>query len=192
MTLKSKVLSVVAAFALVLGASVPAASALTTSELIDLLVSLGIIPADQASAAQAAVGGASSTGGSSCALASAPDMTVGSQGANVTALQNYLIGMGYSVPAGATGYFGSQTQSALASYQAAMGISPAAGYFGPVTKASISCSDDSSDDESNDTVVEGLGSGEATVKNFDLNDDQDEVAEGNSETVAVIEFDSFN
>jgi len=63
------------------------------------------------------------------------DLTVGSNGTEVTALQNFLIGKGYAIPAGATGYFGAQTQSALAAYQAAVGISPAAGYYGPKTRA---------------------------------------------------------
>lgn len=65
-------------------------------------------------------------------------LTIGSQGADVTALQNWLIGRGYSIPAGATGYFGAQTKAAVAAYQGAKGITPAAGYFGPLTQASVS------------------------------------------------------
>jgi len=65
------------------------------------------------------------------------DLTVGSTGADVTALQNWLIAGGYSIPAGATGYFGAQTQAAVAAYQSANGISPAAGYFGPITRAYV-------------------------------------------------------
>ncbi len=62
------------------------------------------------------------------------DLTLEDTGADVTALQNLLISEGYSIPAGATGYFGSQTLSALAAYQSANGISPSAGYFGPLTR----------------------------------------------------------
>ena len=65
------------------------------------------------------------------------DLTIGSTGADVTALQNWLIGKGYSIPAGATGYFGAQTQAAVAAFQAANGISPAAGYFGPITRKAV-------------------------------------------------------
>lgn len=65
------------------------------------------------------------------------DLTIGSTGADVTALQTWLIGKGYSIPAGATGYFGTQTQAAVAAYQAANGISPAVGYFGPITRAHV-------------------------------------------------------
>jgi peptidoglycan hydrolase-like protein with peptidoglycan-binding domain len=65
------------------------------------------------------------------------NLTVGSKGADVTALQNWLIGKGFSIPAGATGVFGPQTKAALAAYQAANSISPAAGYFGPITRAAV-------------------------------------------------------
>ena len=65
------------------------------------------------------------------------DLTIGSTGADVTSLQSWLISKGYSIPAGATGYFGAQTQAALAAYQAANGIAPAAGYFGPITRAHV-------------------------------------------------------
>lgn len=62
------------------------------------------------------------------------DLTVGMEGTDVTALQKLLIAQGYSIPAGATGYFGQQTQSALSSYQAANNIAPRGGYFGPITR----------------------------------------------------------
>lgn len=65
------------------------------------------------------------------------NLTLGATGNDVIALQNFLIIHGYTIPAGATGYFGSQTQSALVAYQRANGISPAVGYFGPLTRAAI-------------------------------------------------------
>jgi hypothetical protein len=64
-------------------------------------------------------------------------LTIGSKGSDVTALQNWLISKGYTISAGATGYFGAQTKAALAAYQSAKGISPAVGYFGPITMASV-------------------------------------------------------
>lgn len=76
-------------------------------------------------------------GSSSASTTFTMDLTVGSTGAEVTALQNFLISNGYAIPAGATGYFGAQTQAALAAFQAANGISPAAGYFGPSTRAKV-------------------------------------------------------
>jgi len=65
------------------------------------------------------------------------DLTLGSSGSNVTQLQTFLISKGYSIPAGATGYFGGQTQAALAMYQSNNGIVPASGYFGPITRAKV-------------------------------------------------------
>ncbi|HTK33417.1 MAG TPA: peptidoglycan-binding domain-containing protein [Candidatus Paceibacterota bacterium] len=64
------------------------------------------------------------------------NLTVGSTGADVSALQTWLISSGFSIPAGATGYFGSQTKAALASYQKSVGL-PAYGFFGPLTQAKL-------------------------------------------------------
>lgn len=63
------------------------------------------------------------------------DLTIGSTGSDVAALQEFLVGEGYTVPI--TGYFGSDTQSALASWQSANEVSPAVGYFGPITRYKI-------------------------------------------------------
>jgi len=65
------------------------------------------------------------------------DLTVGSTGAQVTALQQFLIAQGDLVLATPTTYFGALTQKALAKFQAANGISPAVGYFGPKTRAFV-------------------------------------------------------
>lgn len=67
----------------------------------------------------------------------ATDLASGRSGAEVTRLQQFLISQGYTIPAGATGFFGEQTRLALAHYQRAENISPAAGYFGPVTRAKV-------------------------------------------------------
>ena len=40
------------------------------------------------------------------------------------------------MPAGvAYGYFGNLTKAAVAAYQTSVGITPAVGYFGPITRA---------------------------------------------------------
>jgi hypothetical protein len=66
------------------------------------------------------------------------DLTLGSKGADVNALQQLLISKGYlTVVSAPTGYFGAATQKALAAWQSANGISPAAGYFGPKTRAFV-------------------------------------------------------
>ncbi len=65
------------------------------------------------------------------------DLTINMFGEDVQVLQTFLIKQGYIIPDGATGYFGSQTQSALASYQSKNNIIPASGYFGPITREYI-------------------------------------------------------
>ncbi|RJQ28906.1 hypothetical protein C4571_02600 [Candidatus Parcubacteria bacterium] len=66
------------------------------------------------------------------------DLTVGSRGDDVSALQQILISKGHLTAVSApTGYFGSLTQAALAAWQAANGVSPTAGYFGPKTRAAM-------------------------------------------------------
>ncbi len=76
------------------------------------------------------------TASASCESIAAP-LTIGSTGASVTMLQNRLMADGQTIAAGATGYFGAQTQAALAAWQAAHGVTPAVGYYGPITKAAM-------------------------------------------------------
>lgn len=73
--------------------------------------------------------------GNSNAPSAVRDLELGMEGTDVSRLQNILIGQGHSIPSGATGFFGSQTQAALAAYQSANNIIPAVGYFGSVTRA---------------------------------------------------------
>ncbi len=125
----SKVVAAVVGLSLVLtvfaavGASTASAQALTASQLIDLLISLNIIPSDKAAAAKAAVA-------STASVTFTRDLTVGSSGADVTALQNVL------KVSPATGYFGSITKAAVQSYQASKGIATT-GYVGPLTRAAL-------------------------------------------------------
>lgn len=71
------------------------------------------------------------------------DLALGSKGNDVVRLQLYLIAKNtgpYAVrlaQASATGNFGAMTQSALIEYQASVGISPADGYYGVVTRARV-------------------------------------------------------
>ncbi len=85
----------------------------------------------------------SATGTPSAAYNFTRDLTVGSEGADVTALQNFLIAQNKGAAAralgnvGATGYFGTYTRNAVAEYQASRGITPTLGYFGPITRADV-------------------------------------------------------
>ncbi|MEK7646165.1 MAG: PKD domain-containing protein [Patescibacteria group bacterium] len=69
------------------------------------------------------------------------NLTIGSRGDDVTALQKLLISKGFSLPSLQVGfypygYYGVETSQALKKYQTSVGIE-ATGYFGPVTRASL-------------------------------------------------------
>ena len=134
MNIKLKVATIVTAVAIV-GAAVfaPVTSAQTTDEVIQQLLAQIAALQVQIQALQgvpaAPAGGCSFT----------RDLTMGVRGDDVTCLQNYLTSTGhFTYSGGATGYFGSITKSAVAAWQAANGVSPAAGYFGAISRAKYS------------------------------------------------------
>jgi peptidoglycan hydrolase-like protein with peptidoglycan-binding domain len=72
------------------------------------------------------------------------NLTSGSLGSEVKALQEFLNAHGFTVAASGAGSpgnettrFGVATRAALMEYQKAKGITPAAGYFGPKTRAAV-------------------------------------------------------
>lgn len=73
-------------------------------------------------------------------IAALPDLAPGASGDSVKTLQNYLIAQGYSIADGATGFYGPETQSAVAAWQKANGIDAQgnAGDFGPISKNFVS------------------------------------------------------
>ncbi|MBU0750332.1 peptidoglycan-binding protein, partial [Patescibacteria group bacterium] len=73
------------------------------------------------------------------------DLELGMETAEVRLLQQMLNARGFNLgesgagaPGEETNYFGQRTRNALARYQAANGITPAVGYFGPLTRAQMS------------------------------------------------------
>ncbi len=114
-----------------------AAAALSASQVQAILGLLTSFNADATTIAkvQAALEGKVPPGLLVCAFKR--DLTLGSKGTDVTCLQNWLIAKGHSIPAGATGYFGKQTQATVAAWQKAAGVTPAAGYFGAKSRAAI-------------------------------------------------------
>ncbi len=73
----------------------------------------------------------------------ATNLVKGSRGSNVSILQEFLIAQDKGSAAhtlasvGATAYFGTLTRAALAEFQASVGISPALGNFGAITRAYV-------------------------------------------------------
>lgn len=68
-------------------------------------------------------------------------LKVGSTGADVSALQSYLMGAGFDIPsissgAAQKGYFGQQTKAAVVKYQGSVGL-PTTGFVGPLTVAKL-------------------------------------------------------
>ncbi|MCR4275823.1 MAG: peptidoglycan-binding protein [Candidatus Parcubacteria bacterium] len=117
------------------------AATLTTAQVSSILSLLSSFGANSATIANvnAALTGTTVTSGSttttsagSCSFSRS--LTIGSTGADVTCLQSALIAGGFSIPAGATGYFGTQTRAAVASWQASRNVAPAVGYFGPISQ----------------------------------------------------------
>ncbi|MEY4731855.1 MAG: trimeric autotransporter adhesin, partial [Candidatus Parcubacteria bacterium] len=95
----------------------------------------------QITALQAQIGASS---GGSMSYTFTRDLTVGSKGDDVKALQQFLNSHGAQVAASGAGapgsestYFGALTKAAVAKWQTAQNISPAAGYFGPKTRAAV-------------------------------------------------------
>jgi len=116
---------------------IPVASATTAAELQALITQM----LAQIQVLQAQL---NATQGATSSYNFTRDLTVGSKGDDVKTLQQWLNANGYTVAtsgAGSAGnettYFGPATKAALAKYQAAKGVTPAAGYFGPKTRAAL-------------------------------------------------------
>jgi len=122
--------------ALSLSLAVPKAGAVTIEEL------LAQIQALQAQLV-ALQGGTSSGTATACTFTQ--NLYLGVSNAQVKCLQQYLNGAGFTVStsgAGSVGnetnYYGGRTKAAVASWQAAKGVSPAVGYFGAISRAKYS------------------------------------------------------
>lgn len=124
--------------------SVSFASSLTDSQvnaIINLLTSFGADSSTIANVRISLTGGTPETTSTTVPATPASytflkDLTVGASGADVTALQNILISTGY-LSGSATGYFGSLTKTAVIKWQTAVGVSPASGYIGVKSRATL-------------------------------------------------------
>lgn len=114
-----------------------ALSSAQVSSILSLLSSFGADASTIANVQASLTGGTpSSTTTTTSSSTFTKDLTVGSTGAEVTALQTTLISKGY-LSGSATGYFGSMTKAAVMKWQTAAGITPASGYFGPKSRAAF-------------------------------------------------------
>lgn len=141
------------------------AAALTSSQVQSILSLLSSFGADSTTIAnvQASLTGSApvstgtgSSSSSSCSFTR--DLTVGSTGTDVTCLQNGLKAKGY-LAANATGYFGSLTKAAVMKWQAAAGVSPAAGYFGAKSRAAFGSASTGTTGGTTGGVSAGTGTG---------------------------------
>src|SRR3989338_2657932 len=122
----AKIAGIAAGATLAFGSFIPMVGAVTIAELQAQINAL--------LAQLATLQGGTTTTTTACTFTRS--LTMSSTGADVTCLQNYLTGTGhFTFAGGATGYFGSITKAAVAAWQAANGVAPAVGYFGPISQA---------------------------------------------------------
>src|SRR3989338_1105258 len=132
-----KVEAVLIGLGLVLAFSFSFATTAKADALSDLQAQVNTLLA-QIAALQAASAG---TSGAAC-FTFTTSATVGSTGSEVMEIQQFLNGHGAQVaasgagsPGNETAYFGALTRAAVTKFQVTNGISPTAGYWGPLTRA---------------------------------------------------------
>ncbi len=156
----------------------------------------------QIAALQAQLAGGASTG-VSCTFTRS--LFQGVSGEDVRCLQRYLNAAGFTVAtsgAGSAGfetmYYGPLTTSAVARWQAAHNVSPAVGYFGPISTAKYNAlvqagspgTGDDDDDGDNNGELEG-GAGSINDADFITSLNNEEVGEGEQDVeVAGLELEA--
>jgi peptidoglycan hydrolase-like protein with peptidoglycan-binding domain len=118
------------------------------------------------------------------------DLTLGSTGTDVSELQTVLEQGGYlTMPAGvAKGYFGQLTKSAVAKWQAAVGL-PSTGYFGPMSRAKLA---ETPSTPSTPGSTSDLKGGDGDFKGFKqiTSVDSENLDEGDSQQVLGFKFEA--
>ncbi|MBI5457031.1 peptidoglycan-binding protein [Candidatus Kaiserbacteria bacterium] len=114
------------------------------SQLLSLIAQLKALGGTVSPSMEASIKALSGGAASAPAGTFVRDLQVGSTGDDVKALQVWLNANGYQVAASGAGspgnettMFGGATRAALIKFQKAKGITPAAGYFGPKTRATF-------------------------------------------------------
>lgn len=139
-TFRKKIISGAISVATIASLTVPALP-VGAQSFAELQAQLAIL-LDQIAAIQQQLNATSGGGGASVSCSFTGDLTIGATGDAVKCLQQYLNAAGFKVAASGAGspgsettYFGSRTAAAVKAWQAANGVSPAAGYFGPISRA---------------------------------------------------------
>ena len=121
-------------------------------------------------------------------------LSPGMSGAEVSALQNWLISQGYKIQDGATGYFGNQTKAALTKYQSDNGINVQgnAGFYGPITreyiaKSQIKPAGGTTTSTQGSTTTSSKKSNEALVR---FTSDPNGGAQGDESTLWLVDMDA--
>lgn len=148
--MKKYLLTLIAIAILVPAGTFVHAEELSLAQLVELFISLEIIPPEKATQARSALtsvdtGSSSGSGGTCESVTITRWLTIGATGTDVTALQTFLAKFPAWYPEGITsGYFGELSERAVQRYQAAKGLvssgSPTAtgyGATGPQTRASL-------------------------------------------------------
>ncbi|HTR18436.1 MAG TPA: peptidoglycan-binding domain-containing protein [Candidatus Paceibacterota bacterium] len=132
------VAAVLLAAALVLGFTFAIAKPAKADTLSDLQAQVQALLAQIASLQ----GTGTVSSGSGACFTFTQDESQGKTGGEVMWVQEFLNGHGFTVaasgagsPGNETSYFGALTKAAVAKWQAANGVSPAAGYWGPISRA---------------------------------------------------------
>ncbi|MEX0918815.1 MAG: peptidoglycan-binding domain-containing protein [Candidatus Paceibacterota bacterium] len=195
-----KTMLVVAGLAVAFAFVAVPANAQTTEELQQEIAALVAM----IESLQAQIAGGTTAPGTDIGVTSFnQNLSIGSTGPEVLALQKFLNSKGYTVatsgagsPGNESSYFGSLTQSALIQFQSANGITMAqgAGNFGPLTRAIINpmlaslpttipgtvTGDDGDDDTTTTITLEG-GAGSINDVDWVSSYNNEEVGEGESD-----------
>ncbi len=135
-------------------------------------------------------------GGGSACFTFTRDLYEGVSGNDVVQLQTYLKSTGhFPVTVNSTGFYGPITVAAVAAWQTQNGVMPAAGYFGPISRAKYNslCSmtpgptPTPGDDDDDDDFDSGDGE-EASLEDFDAKSGDDTSAQEGQEGAEVLEF----
>lgn len=141
---KNHSVHIIATYALLILASPLLATSIASAQAINCptgYICTPVNPNNTAAEVPRVAGGGTVDSSAPCSVSLSSNLTTGSRGVEVIALQSFLISRGHSIASIASGdapkgYFGTQTMSAVRQFQQASGI-PVTGFVGSETRAKI-------------------------------------------------------